>query len=86
MDPEGDKYTPKEQYIEAKPLMIASGGFSYYQREVPGVFIFLGSYNEAKGYSHPLHNNRFNFDEENIAYVVQLYKNIISQISENNQI
>ena len=70
---------PKEYYMEAKPLMIAED-FSYYQREVPGVFMFLGSYNEAKGYIHPLHNNLFNFDEEILLYGVQLYKNIISQI------
>lgn len=70
---------PKEQYIKAKPLMIAED-FSYYQREVPGVFMFLGSYNQAKGYIHPLHSNRFNFDEEILLYGVQLYKNITTRI------
>jgi len=70
---------PKEQYMEAKPLMIAED-FSYYQREVPGVFMFLGSYNQAKGYIHPLHSNRFNFDEEILLYGVQLYKNITTRI------
>lgn len=67
---------PKEQYVEAKPLMIAED-FSYYQREVPGVFIFLGSGNEGKGHIYPLHNNLFDFDEDILLDGVQLYKNII---------
>ena len=67
---------PKEQYMEAKPLMI-SEDFSNYQKEVPGVFMFLGCGNEAKGYIHPLHSNLFDFDEEILLHGVQLYKNII---------
>jgi N-acetyldiaminopimelate deacetylase len=57
-----DILTP-EQYIEAHPLMIAED-FSNYQKEVPGVFLFLGSGNEQKGLVHPLHSNLFNFDEK----------------------
>jgi len=40
-----------------EPSMI-SEDFSYYQRQVPGVFFFLGL-----GDTPPLHNDRFNFDE-----------------------
>ena len=69
---------PKEQYIQAKPLLIAED-FSNYQKEVPGVFVFLGSGNEEKGYVHPLHSNRFDFDEEILLHGVQLYKNIITK-------
>lgn len=69
---------PKEQYIEAKPLMIAED-FSNYQRRVPGVFMFLGSGNEEKGYTHPLHSNLFNFDEEILIHGVKLFKDIITR-------
>ena len=70
---------PKEQYMEAKPLMIAED-FSNYQKMVPGVFMFLGSGNEAKGYIHPLHSNLFNFDEEILMHGVQLFKDIITKV------
>jgi amidohydrolase len=73
-----DILTP-EQYIEVHPLMIAED-FSNYQKEVPGVFLFLGSYNEQKGLIHPLHSNLFNFDEKILLQGLQLYKNIITQI------
>lgn len=69
---------PEKQYVEAKPLMIAED-FSNYQREVPGVFVFLGSGNPEKGYIHPLHSNLFDFDEEILMYGVQLYKDIITK-------
>ncbi|HZJ58228.1 MAG TPA: M20 family metallopeptidase [Clostridia bacterium] len=68
-----------EQYIEAHPLMIAED-FSNYQKVVPGVFLFLGSGNEEKGLTHPLHSNLFDFDERILLHGVQLYKNIITRI------
>ncbi|MDR5659563.1 M20 family metallopeptidase [Serpentinicella sp. ANB-PHB4] len=45
------------------PIMLAED-FSYYQKEIPGVFFFLGTKNESKGYTYPLHNGAFNFDEK----------------------
>lgn len=63
--------------IEAiKPVML-SEDFSYYQREIPGVFFFLGCRNEEKGYCYPLHNNRFNFDEKILGYGVQAFVNVL---------
>lgn len=67
---------PEESFIEAEALMI-SEDFSYYQREVPGVFMFLGSRNEEKGFVNPLHSNEFDFDETILLTGIQLYKNII---------
>ena len=43
-----------------KPLMIAED-FSFYQREVPGIFFFVGTKNEKLGYTNSLHNSMFNF-------------------------
>lgn len=57
----------EEEEIEVlKPMMIAED-FSYYQKEVPGLFYILGSRNEEKGYAYPLHHCKFNFDE-NVLY------------------
>jgi len=60
------------------PLML-SEDFSYYQKEVPGVFFFLGSGNKEKKYIYPLHNARFNFDEIILGYGVQVFSNILKQ-------
>ncbi|WP_427339734.1 M20 metallopeptidase family protein [Caloranaerobacter sp. DY30410] len=58
-----------------KPMMI-SEDFSYYQREIPGLFFMLGSRNEKKGYIHPLHSCYFNFDEEILKIGLDTYLKI----------
>lgn len=52
----------KGAYIESSPQMIAED-FSYYQKEIPGLFVFLGIKNEDKGFNKSLHHSQFNFDE-----------------------
>jgi N-acetyldiaminopimelate deacetylase len=54
-----------------------SEDFSYYQKEVPGLFVFLGVRNETKGFINGLHNSRFNFDEKNLLTGVQSYINVM---------
>ncbi len=61
-----------------EPVMLAED-FSYFQREVPGVFFFLGCRNEAENYCHPLHSDNFNFNEKAMGYGVQAYVNILKQ-------
>lgn len=58
------------------PMMIAED-FSQYQQAVPGVYLFLGSRNEALGHVHPLHSNQFNFDEQVLLLGIQGYKRIL---------
>lgn len=55
-------FDPEEIEV-LKPMMIAED-FSYYQKEVPGFFYILGSRNEERNYTYPLHHCKFNFDEE----------------------
>ncbi|WP_032122312.1 M20 metallopeptidase family protein [Clostridium amazonitimonense] len=49
--------------IMKKPEMIGED-FSYFQNEVPGVFIAIGTLNEEKGINKPLHNACFTIDED----------------------
>lgn len=49
--------------IGMRPVMVAED-FSYYQREVPGFFFFLGVRNEAKGFTAMLHTPAFDLDED----------------------
>lgn len=53
-----------------EPQMIAED-FSLYQTVVPGIFVFVGVRNEAKGFIHPLHSSKFDFDEENLLLGVE---------------
>jgi amidohydrolase len=42
--------------------------FGFYLTHVPGAFYSLGVRNEARGIVHPVHNDRFDVDEECLAY------------------
>ncbi len=55
-----------------EPLMIAED-FSYYQKEVPGLFFMLGSRNEEKGFMDGLHNINFNFQEDILLNGIDIY-------------
>jgi amidohydrolase len=52
---------------------IASEDFSEYSSRVPGVFSFLGCADPEKGSDFPLHNPRFNVDEDVLAKGVALH-------------
>lgn len=65
--------------INLKPLMIAED-FSYYQQEIPGYFLMLGSRNEKLGYIHPLHSCYFNFDENILFSGLEIYIKICQRL------
>ena len=54
--------------------------FAYYIEKVPGAFFNLGVGNKAKGITAPLHNDKFDIDEEeSLAIGVKLQiMNILS--------
>ncbi len=68
----------KEDFILLNPLTI-SEDFSYYQKQIPGLFLMLGSGNDKKGHSYPLHSNKFNFDEEILILGMQLFYNLFNR-------
>lgn len=72
----------QENIIEIEPQMIAED-FSFYQKNVPGVYFFLGSGNPKKGFTAPLHSERFNFDEDILLTGIQIYKNILKTALNN---
>lgn len=43
---------------------MASEDFSFYQKEIPGTFFFVGSANSTLGYTYSHHHPRFDFDEK----------------------
>ncbi|MGX7196994.1 M20 metallopeptidase family protein [Enterococcus olivae] len=67
-------------YIETPPLMLAED-FSMYQQVVPGLFFFVGTGNEKKGYIHPLHSGKMNFDEKNLLNGIVCYVELIEWLN-----
>jgi amidohydrolase len=66
-----EKVAGKEN-VETAEMVMGSEDFSYYQKEVPGVFFFLGTGNQDKGTDNPHHSPRFNVDEDVLASGVQM--------------
>ena len=64
------------EVVDIEPQMLAED-FSYYQKKVPGLFVFLGSKNEEKGFTNPLHSPNFNFDEAVLVKGLEAYASLI---------
>lgn len=58
-------------------MRMAAEDFSYFQREVPGFFYFLGVGNPARGITAPLHTAEFDVDEEAIVIGVRVMSNVL---------
>ncbi|WP_303871611.1 M20 family metallopeptidase [Acetobacterium wieringae] len=54
---------PPESQVRFRKVML-SEDFSFYQKEVPGLYIGLGTGNAEKGFDKNLHTAEFNFDEQ----------------------
>jgi amidohydrolase len=52
---------------------MAGEDMAFVLREVPGVYLFVGSMNRAKGLAQPHHCARYNFDEEALATGVEIW-------------
>ncbi len=74
-------HAPPEKRVWMEPQMLAED-FAYYQKEVPGLFYFMGTGNERAGFTAPLHNACFNFDESVLREIVALNLAIISGFTE----
>lgn len=64
------------EIVELKPMMF-SEDFAFYQKEVPGVFSFIGTKNVNKDFIHPLHSNFFNFDEKVLLNGLKYFIDIV---------
>lgn len=70
-----------EDSFELTPPYMIAEDFSFYQTKADGVFFFLGSRNEEKGFTAPLHSSSFNFDEEILLYGIQTFANILKELN-----
>jgi amidohydrolase len=58
---------------QVKPIMV-SEDFSYFQRAVPGLFLFLGVADES--HREPLHSSTFDFDERVMLNGLEAFKRL----------
>ena len=66
------------ELIELKEPLMVSEDFAFYQQKAPGVFYFLGTKNKKRGFTHLLHNDQFNFNEEVLEIGVKTYIKLIN--------
>lgn len=66
----------QEKVIKLEPIMI-SEDFSFYQKEIPGLFFMLGARNEEKGFVNGLHSINFNFDENILGNALDIYVKLL---------
>lgn len=60
------------------PQMI-SEDFSYYQKAVPGIFVFIGTYNEENDKIYALHHSKFDFNETALLNGMQATLNYLGK-------
>lgn len=70
-------------YEETPPYMLAED-FSLYLQEIPGMFFFLGSGNEEKGYTASLHSAQFQFDEAILTKGVETYAKLLDALQKES--
>jgi amidohydrolase len=58
------KIAGPDRVREARHPMMGGEDVAYFHQQVPGVQWYLGAANPAKGFTHGLHNARFDFNEE----------------------
>lgn len=67
-----------QNYEELKePLMLAED-FAYYQKEIPGIFFYVGT--KSDEYSSGLHTETFNFNEEVLLQAVDVYYRLATKL------
>lgn len=73
------KVVPKENFIDNTRLT-GSEDFSFYLKKNKGLMFLLGTRNEEKGFIHPLHNPRFDFNPEVLEKGFEVFKNLLIEM------
>lgn len=66
-----------EENVIDLPLRLTGEDFAYYSQKIPATFIRIGVRNEAKGIIYPVHNKRFDIDEDALKFGMQT---LLSQV------
>ncbi len=68
--------------FETQPAVPSAGAedFSFYMQEVPGFFFHLGTKNEERHFTAPLHNSQFDFNENVLGVGVAAFVSIAEHL------
>jgi len=70
----------RDQVIRDDSVRTMGGeDMSYFLERVPGCYFFLGTQNEARGFTHPHHSPRFDLDESALAAGVEIMTRTIKR-------
>ena len=78
----GENLLGKENVVEKKVSDMGVEDFAYYLEKIPGAFFNLGVKNTEKGITAPLHNGKFNIDEE--ALLIGVKMQVLNAVSAYN--
>ncbi|WP_042350728.1 M20 metallopeptidase family protein [Bacillus massiliigorillae] len=62
-----------EEQVKRVPPMMGSEDFSYYQKEVPGMYFFVGGGNPAIKATYPHHHPKFDVDESAMLTIGKVF-------------
>ena len=68
--------------IDALPQMGAED-FASFSRRVPGAYFLLGTGNEARGITHPIHSPHFDVDEACLPFAVEAFSTMLLGVARN---
>ena len=63
--------------VHPKHGQMGAEDFAYFAQKVPSAFVWLGARNEEKGFTHLLHDPRFDFDEAALPLGACLHLSLI---------
>ncbi|MCK4305617.1 MAG: amidohydrolase [Candidatus Eisenbacteria sp.] len=66
-------------HVQTGLRLMGGEDMSFYLREVPGCFFFIGAGNAAKGISSPHHNPGFNLDEDSFVLGAELLLRLVER-------
>ena len=62
----------KEHVLMLSAPMMGAEDFAYFAEAVPASFLWIGSGNPDKGFTHLAHQPKFDFDEDAMANGIQI--------------
>ena len=76
-----DHIVGRDHQIEMQHAMMGAEDFSYYAKEFPAAFYWLGTRSEQKNCTALLHNAHFNFDEDAMQTGMELFCALASNLT-----
>lgn len=65
-----------EKLVDLKAPTMTGEDFSEYQRIIPGLYFFVGTRNEGRGLTYPIHHEKYSIDEDVLGFGVEVMVNV----------